>query len=183
MIPKRIFMVWLGNAVPAYAQAAADMFRRAYADYDIEFIRYKVADLRRIRAGRTGSDIDSVLGDAMHEVFDLRENGKYSVYIKNQLMIYGKKMKNIMLLSDIFRLGLLNAFGGIYIDVDSVPAKRFDDALMSSERFCVCRESGGKTFSDNYFMGQSQGFDTWTNPMDASLAKQVFDSTKRDAMF
>ena len=155
MIPKRIFMVWLGNAVPAYVQAAADMFRHAYADYGIEFIRYKVADLRRIRTGCTGSDIDSVLGDAMHEVFDLRENGKYSVYIKNQLMIYGKKMKNIMLLSDIFRLGLLNAFGGIYIDVDSVPAKRFDDALMSSERFCVCRESGGKTFPDNYFMGQS----------------------------
>ena len=47
-------------------------------------------------------------------------------------MIYGKRMKNIMLLSDIFRLGLLNAFGGIYIDVDSVPAKCFDDALMSS---------------------------------------------------
>lgn len=45
MIPKRIFMVWLGNAVPAYALAAADMFRRVYADYDIEFIRYKVADL------------------------------------------------------------------------------------------------------------------------------------------
>lgn len=70
-------------------------------------------------------------------------------------MIYGKKMKNIMLLSDIFRLGLLNAFGGIYIDADSVPAKHFDDALMSNKRFCVCRESGGKTFPDNYFMGQS----------------------------
>ena len=98
-------------------------------------------------------------------------------------MIYGKKMKNIMLLSDIFRLGLLNAFGGIYIDVDSVPARHFDDALMYNERFCVCRESGGKTFPDNYFMGQSQGFDTWVNPMDASLAKQVFDPTKRDAMF
>ena len=91
----------------------------------------------------------------MHYVFDLRKNGKYSVYIKNQLMIYGKKIKNIMLLSDIFRLGLLNAFGGIYIDVDSVPAKYFDDALLSSERFCVCREAGGKMFPDNYFMGQS----------------------------
>lgn len=91
----------------------------------------------------------------MHEVFDLRESGKYSVYIKNQLMIYGKKMKNIMLLSDIFRLGLLNAFGGIYVDVDSVPAKHFDDDLMSNERFCVCRKSGGKMFPDNYFMGQS----------------------------
>ena len=45
MIPKRIFMVWLGNAVPAYALAAVDMFRHVYADYDIEFIRYKVADL------------------------------------------------------------------------------------------------------------------------------------------
>lgn len=45
MIPKRIFMVWLGNAVPAYAQAAADMFQRAYTDYNVEFIRYKVADL------------------------------------------------------------------------------------------------------------------------------------------
>lgn len=66
MIPKRIFMIWLGNAVPAYAQAAADMFRRVYVDYDIEFIRYKVADLRRVRAGHVCSDVDSVLGNTMH---------------------------------------------------------------------------------------------------------------------
>ena len=153
MIPKRIFMIWLGNAVPDYARAAVGMFRRVYPDYDIEFIRYKVADLRRVRNGHICSDVDAVLADVMYEVFDLRENGKYSVYIKNQLLIYGKNLKNIMLLSDIFRLGLLNAFGGIYIDVDSVPARPFDGVLLANDRFCVYRESGGKIFPDNYFMG------------------------------
>ena len=88
-----------------------------------------------------------------------------------------------MLLSDIFRLELLNAFGGIYVDADSVPARRFDQALMANERFCVCRESGGKTFPDNYFMGQAQGLSSWVNPMDAQQAIQVLDSTVRDAMF
>ena len=83
MIPKRIFMVWLGNAVPACAQAAADMFRRTYADYDTAFVRYKVGDLRRIRDGHVASDIDGVLAGAMHEAFDLQENGAYSAYIRN----------------------------------------------------------------------------------------------------
>lgn len=158
MIPKRIFMVWLGNAVPAYAHMAVDMFRLAYAGYDIEFIRYKVDDLRQIRDGRVNSDIDNAMYGVMREVFDLGKGSRYSGYIENQRTIYGKNMKNIMLLSDIFRLELLNAFGGVYIDVDSVPGRFFDDELLSKDRFCVCRVSGKRTIPDNYFMGQSDGF-------------------------
>ena len=88
-----------------------------------------------------------------------------------------------MLLSDIFRLELLNVFGGIYVDADSVPARPFDGVLTANERFCVCREYGGRVFPDNYFMGQAQGLGGWVNPMDASTAVQVFDPTKRNLAF
>lgn len=71
MIPKRVFMVWLGDAVPAYARAASGAFKRTYPDYEVAFIRYKVGDLRRVRSGRTVSDIDEVLEGAMREAFDL----------------------------------------------------------------------------------------------------------------
>jgi mannosyltransferase OCH1-like enzyme len=68
-------------------------------------------------------------------------------------MIYGKNIKNIMLISDIFRLELLNTFGGIYIDIDSLPSITFDEQLLFYNRFCVSRKSGQKIISDNYFMG------------------------------
>ena len=153
MIPKRIFMIWLGNVVPAYASTSVSLFSKEYSDYDIEFIKYKINDLRKVRDGHIRSDIDGILAECMHEIFDIGDSSAYSAYIKNQLTIYGKSMRNIILLSDMFRLGLLNTFGGIYVDVDSSPVKRFDERLMSNERFCVCRQPYGKTFPDNYFMG------------------------------
>lgn len=92
-------------------------------------------------------------------------------------------MKDIMLLSDIFRLELLNVFGGIYIDVDSVPGAEFDDALMERGRFCVSRDLKSGRVSDNYFMGQRENLDRWTNPMDPNSADQLADPAKSGVDF
>jgi hypothetical protein len=87
-----------------------------------------------------------------------------------------------MLLSDIFRLELLNIFGGIYIDIDSVPGIQFDDKLLNRDRFCVSRKCGQKIIPDNYFMGQSENYNKWTNPM-VDTGYLIFDCTKNDIMF
>jgi hypothetical protein len=42
MIPKRIFMMWLGNVIPNYAINSVQAFKNKYLDYNIEFIRYKI---------------------------------------------------------------------------------------------------------------------------------------------
>lgn len=68
MIPKRIFMVWLGNAVPAYALAAVSLFRKEYPGYDVDFIRYRVSEIRNVLAGAVRSDIDRVLFGAIREI-------------------------------------------------------------------------------------------------------------------
>ena len=84
---------------------------------------------------------------------------------------------------DLFRLNLLNRFGGIYVDADSLPAGEFGDEIMASRRFCVCRRYSGGVFPDNYFMGQAEGASEWTDPMDPSSAMQLFDDCKRDTAF
>lgn len=125
MIPKRIFMVWLGNAVPAYVHAAVETFRHEYPDYDMEFVRYKSREIRLVCNNGAKTDVDNVLATVAYEVFALG-GGVYGEYVENQKLIYGNSFKKLMMLSDVFRLGLLNAFGGVYVDADSVPGRKFD---------------------------------------------------------
>jgi len=144
-------MIWLGNAVPGYALESARLFRLKYPKYDFNFIRYSIDKIRKVCEDGSKTDIDNALYGACRDAFYSR--GFYSEYIKNQKRIYGSRMKNVMLLSDLFRLELLNLFGGIYIDVDSVPGAAFDENIMSRNRFCVSRKYGEKIAPDNYFMG------------------------------
>lgn len=176
-------MMWLGNVIPNYAINSVQAFKNKYLDYNIEFIRYKIQDITRICNGNLQSDIDKVLYNTIQQIFYKNNDSLYLDYIKNQKMIYGKNIKNIMLISDIFRLELLNTFGGIYIDIDSIPGITFDEQLLSYNRFCVSRKSGQKIISDNYFMGQIENYEYWLNPMDQKFAVQVFDSTKQDILF
>jgi len=128
MIPERIFIIWLGNAVPEYAKVSAGLFSREYPNWNVEFVRYRVSEMERICRGGVKSDIDGVMFRTAREVFG--GGTAFSEYVENQKRIYGKNMKKLMLLSDIFRIELLNSFGGIYIDADTVPGMRFDERLM-----------------------------------------------------
>jgi hypothetical protein len=51
MIPKRIFMIWLGNVVPNYATKSVALFKNKYPDYDINFIKYNITELMRVYDG------------------------------------------------------------------------------------------------------------------------------------
>lgn len=176
-------MIWLGNVVPNYATKSVALFKNKYPDYDINFIKYNITELMRVYDGHIQSDIDKVLYQTIYEIFHTTtDKCIYFDYIKNQKLIYGQNMKNLMLLSDIFRLELLNTFGGIYIDVDSIPGITFDDILLNSNRFCVSRKCGQKIIADNYFMGQSENYDKWLNPMIHS-GNLIFDTTKNDILF
>ena len=136
MIPKRLFMMWLGGPAPAYAENAADAFRRAYPDWDVRFLKRDAAALRAVRDGRRLLGEDAVLRRAMDVAFV--DPGPYAGYVEHQRRLYGNKLRNVILLSDVFRLMLLNEYGGVYVDADSLPGRPFDGGLLSG-RFCVCR--------------------------------------------
>lgn len=76
-------------------------------------------------------------------------------YLRRQLMFYGNKASFIQVLSDIVRIELLNEFGGIYMDCDTFPLKKFPVELLTKDFFIARRDTGGGYFLDNFFMGKS----------------------------
>ena len=64
------------------------------------------------------------------------------------------------MLADIYRLEILNEFGGIYLDCDTYPLKKFDDKLLEKSfivQTYINTINNNKVFShvisDNYFIG------------------------------
>lgn len=174
-------MFWLGDAAPAWASQAAALFKAEYPGWDVEFLRWRIKDLERVRKGGASGDLEEALSRAMAGAFD--GAGPYGAYVANQKRIYGSRLRPVMLLSDVLRMELLNSFGGVYVDADSVPGRPFDEALLSSGRFCVSLDLGGKRVPDNYFMGRAEGAGPWGNPMDPASAVQVLDPAPRGADF
>jgi mannosyltransferase OCH1-like enzyme len=60
----------------------------------------------------------------------------------------------IQTLADIFRLAVLNKYGGIYLDCDTYPLKPFDSLLMT-KNFTVARHTYNNIIiPDSFFMGK-----------------------------
>jgi len=54
-------------------------------------------------------------------------NKTYMYILQHQEVFYGKEIRFIQLLSDIYRLRIIQEFGGIYVDCDTFPLKPFDN--------------------------------------------------------
>lgn len=149
-IPKKIFMVWLGDRVPSYASFSARAFQQVNPDFELVFIHRTVQDLEDIWNGKLA---DPPLKRALSRVLQENEDS----YVKWQREFYGGAVRFLQLLADVARVEILNQYGGIYVDCDTFPIVPFDDSLLSHHFFCVKRKSGVGTnsFLDNFFLGKS----------------------------
>lgn len=149
MQKKNIFLVWLGNRVPMHAQFAYESYRTLNLSANTFFV-HKTID--QIENGKPIDKIDRILKDSCEII--LNRNQSIRPYIDNQLKLYGKNARFIQVLSDVFRVILVQKLGGIYVDCDTFPVKSFDDRLLS-QPFCVLSHQSASTEAhiDNYFFG------------------------------
>lgn len=162
-------MIWLGDHIPSYVQFSISAYKQANPSFNIKLVHYNLKD---IKAAYIGKD-QTIYGKLLHEVIVdiLSRNQKYEsilnktyMYIlQHQETFYGKEIRFIQLLSDIYRLRLVKEFGGIYVDCDTFPLKPFDSQLLQLSSFIVKRHynnnASDNTADDNYFLGSVLGAD------------------------
>lgn len=153
MIPKQIFFIWLGDNKPDYVDFAIDAFKNVNPDYKIDLIWYKKNDIEIIGKSRSCAKND----------YDLLLNGSINFILK-QIENKDPTLKNnprkfIQLLANAYRHGLLRKFGGIYIDCDCFPLRRFGTAFDKISNFKILQSFNGKIIkTDNHFYGQIPNF-------------------------
>lgn len=197
-IPKQIFIVWFGNNCPTYIKNVVHAYREANEGFDVRLIHYSIDKLKSIYLGRSIERIeDDILVKAIDVVLD-NDNKYRDVLDKcffyyafmHQKDQYGDNMRVIQVLSDIYRLMLIDKLGGIYVDADTFPMKPFDDSILRLDNFTVARHYGGKNVhtidTDNYFLGSKpnalkcaqtklvQTNDNWWIDIQHIIRKQAF---------
>lgn len=105
-------------------------------------------------------------------------------YLLNQINLYGRNIRFIQILSDIFRVKILQEFGGIYVDCDTFSIKPFDD---SNDEFCVMsyQENSRQPHVDNYFFKVNRGNNLFF-PIEANIKNNnvhlYVDNTNRHSI-
>lgn len=163
IIPKNIFMIWLGDNVPDYVKFSADAYAKANPAFNVQLIHFTLMQLEDIYRKENTVGIEQVLHKSMQVVLQKSNLPKDNIYVKllaHQKQLYGSSVRFVQILSDIFRLMLVSTFGGIYVDCDTFPMKPFDDALLQMQQFTVARhyDNDAKLINknigiDNYFFG------------------------------
>ena len=126
MIPKQLFFIWLGDEQPDYINYAIKAYKDMNPDFKVDLIRYTKDEVIHTS--------DSVI-NTCKKYIDLTKKGiqnKYFDFIKYRME---SKFNYIQLLSDFIRFELLYYYGGIYLDCDTFPIKKFDDKLLNNGSF------------------------------------------------
>ena len=153
MIPKKIFFIWLGGNKPNYVDFAVNKFKLFNESFKIELIEYSINDIENIDKINK-CEYDKYLKKCIEYILDK----KCSVYSYHRNHFYLKYRKFIQALSNIFRLELLNNYGGIYLDCDTFPIKPLDDFLLNKKQFCAYSFpifDQEHRYRDNFFIGKS----------------------------
>ena len=168
MIPKNLFLVWIGDSIPAYAAHSYDAYKLANPDFKVDLVTFSLDDLARIYRRDICSTYDELLLDSIDII--LSDDERYSqllhktfrFILSHQEVLYGREVRFIQLLSDIFRVQLVSKIGGIYVDCDTFPVKPFSNEILNLKKFVVMRHYNNQlstTGIDNYFIGQAPGYD------------------------
>ena len=126
MIPKQLFFIWFGDNKPDYIDYSIKSFKDMNNDFNVDFIHYTMDDVLHCD--------DSVLKYCKDLIFQTKNGirNKYFDYIKKRIE---SKFNFIQILSDFLRFELLYYYGGIYLDCDTFPVKKFDEKLLSQNSF------------------------------------------------
>ena len=156
MIPKNIFFIWFGNIVPKYFAASVEAFSNINRDFNIEVIYKTHKDLDKIKNRILNNKYDKALLQNMLDIEN--DNGIYKESILHYKLL---RRSTKQILSNIFRLYLLNQYGGIYIDGDCFPIKPFDNELLLDSFVVHHTYTGNILLPDCFFMGKTQTSQLW----------------------
>lgn len=156
MIPRQLFFIWLGNDKPGYVDFCINAFRKVNPDFKIDLIRYTVEEIENYDKLQS-SIYDEDLKNCIHYI--QTEKDKY-VELIQEYKKYGRKF--IQVIANILRLILINKYGGIYLDCDTFPLKKFDNELLSNDTFCTSTyvDLQNKRKLDCFFLGCKKGIYT-----------------------
>lgn len=162
-IPKRLFMVWLGDNVPSYVQFSMNAYKEANPDFDIQLVHFTMQQIEDAYYGKTSTVLEHLLHDSIHGILSRDQNYISKLCIEkidSLAKSFGDSIRFMQVLSDIYRLKLVSTLGGLYVDCDTFPLKPFDDKLLQLKQFIVARHYNniaGNTENnigdDNYFLG------------------------------
>ena len=145
MIPKQLFFVWLGDNIPKYADFSINSFRKVNPDFKIDLVHFSDEDCEMSKKyeGKILEILQKKYIDKCLNAFnDLSGINRY----KGNENYYKVK------LSECIRFGLLNKYGGIYLDCDTFPIKPFDDELLKLNYFSAV----WKNSMDLFFFGKEK---------------------------
>ena len=159
MIQRNLFLFWLGDNIPLYINNVINAYKNVNPLFNIIFIHYSLQDIQNIFNGNIKNindtllknSIDIILNHDLH--YENNINKTYMYILHQQEDLYGKEIRFIQLLSDIYRIQLINYHGGIYVDCDTFPLKPFDEKILSLTNFSVHRHYSNVLGKDNYFIG------------------------------
>lgn len=144
--------IWFGTK-PSYCDFAIDNFKHINPTFIIKTYFKSVQQIEHIALDNIiEDDIDIDIRKCIFEIFD--KKSKYAEQVKRSKNIF--KMHFIQVLADIFRLYILNKYGGIYLDCDTFPLKPFDNKLLEYKQFVVSRHMiySNSIIPDYYFIGK-----------------------------
>lgn len=170
MIKKILHFIWFGNDIPSYVNFSIDNFSIINSDFKIHFLNYTINQIENIKINNID---DYILKNTIEQI--LKHEKKYKEIIDHCKI---NKLKFIQVLSDIYRLEILNYYGGIYLDCDCFPLKKFDEDLLYNNQFIVQRHFNQNYIeNDNYFIGSIMNneklFNIFNNKLDKNIKKII----------
>lgn len=153
MIPKKIWFIWFGDNKPNYVDFAINAFREANPDFNIELIHKTIKDIE----DPSDKKYDKEIKECIYYILN-KDNPRKNILYKKSIIAYTtySKRRFIQILANIFRLKIINTYGGIYLDCDTFPVKPFDDELLNNKNFCV-HNINDPWPKDCFFLGCSPG--------------------------
>ena len=152
MIPKILHFIWLGNQIPSYANFSINAFKTVNPAFEVNFIHYTIKEIEDV-VSLSDQELDcnsKILKKTINSII-----GKDKLY--NSILQHCKKsnLRFIQVLSDIYRLEILNQYGGIYLDCDCFPIKSFDEDILQKQFIVTRHLNDNFIVNDNYFIGSN----------------------------
>ena len=148
-------MIWLGDIIPNYVNFAVNEYQFINYDYNINFITFSFQDIYEIWNNKRCLNInDSILYRSIDILFNTYNYQYYYKYVVNAVnQLYNNRL--LMKICDIFKMEILNEYGGIYVDCDTFPIRKFDYDLLKLGNFEVVTYYGNILKEDNFFIGRN----------------------------
>ena len=153
-IPKILHFIWFGY-MPNYVNFCIQQFTNTNKDFKINFVHYTPLQLESLYFNKNIiTENDALLYKTIDGILNKTLYNELVIQQQNFLQLFGN-IPFIQLLADVFRLELLNTYGGIYLYCDIFPIKPFDDYVLSYGNFCVYDTVYGLKEKNNYFIAST----------------------------